>query len=147
MEWNALKIELFKSPASILLFILEENVICLPLELILVGAVDGPGGAVKVLVSGAAMSLVTCGAACACGRCGGYELVVTCVSLCAASGISVLGDEPLEGTGLTAFPNLPLNIGVWFAKSTACVTPILELFLDRARAVLLTFSLLSMVSA
>ena len=65
----------------------------------------------------ASMSIMTCGAACACGRCGGSELVVTVVLLCAASGISVLGDDPLEGTGLTAFPDLTSNIGTWFTKS------------------------------
>ena len=60
--------------------------------------------------AGAAMSLITCRDACAYGRCGGSELVGTFVLLCAASGIYVLGDEPLEGTGLTSFPELPKNI-------------------------------------
>ena len=117
---------------------MEETALCLPLELILVGAADGPGGAVKGLGAGSEISLMTCGAACACGRCGGSELVGNIVLLCAASGIFVLGDDPLEGTGLTAFPDLPSNIGAWFAKSTACVTPLQESFLDFARDALLT---------
>ena len=61
--------------------------------------------------SGVAMLLMTCGAACACGRCVGSELVGTVVLLCADYVISVLGDEPLEGTGLTAFTELTSNIG------------------------------------
>ena len=138
MDLNALNIELLNSPASIKSFILEEAVLCLPLELILRGAVYGPGGAVKGLGARAAISLMTCEAACVCGCYGGSELVLTVVALCADSGIYVPGDDPLEGTGLTAFPDLPSNIGAWFAKSTACVTPLQESFLDFARDALLT---------
>ena len=68
------------------------------------------------------------------------------MSLCAASMSSVLGGEPLEGTGLTEFSDVPSNIGAWFGKSTAHVDPLLESVLDRARAALLTFSFFSMVS-
>ena len=70
------------------------------------GGVDGYGGAVIGSGSGAAMSLMTCGAACACGRCGGSGPVGTVVSLCAVSIISVFGGDPLEGTVFTAFPEL-----------------------------------------
>ena len=56
---ESVNIELLNSPASILSFILEETVLYLPLELILGGAVDGPGGAVKGLGEGAVMSLMT----------------------------------------------------------------------------------------
>ena len=55
MDWNALNIELLKSPALILSFVLEETVFCLPLDLILVGDVDGSGGAVKGSGAGVAM--------------------------------------------------------------------------------------------
>ena len=109
-----MNIDLSNSPASILSFILEETVLYLPLEIILGGSIDGSGGAVKVSGSGAEIPLMTYGAACTCGRCGGSELVENDVLLCAASGISVLGDDPLEGTGLTAFPDLPSNVGAWF---------------------------------
>ena len=47
----------------------------------------------------AAMLLLNCRAACVCGRCGGSELVGTYVTLCAASGISVLDGEPWEKLG------------------------------------------------
>ena len=80
-----LNIELLNSPASILSLILEETVLCLPLDLIMGGAVDGYGGAVIGSVSGSVMSLTTFGAACACGCCRGSELVGTGLSLCAAS--------------------------------------------------------------
>ena len=64
------------------------------------GAIDGSGG--EEIGSGveAAMSLMTYGAACASRRCRCYGLAGTVVPLCAASGISVLGDEPREGTVL-----------------------------------------------
>ena len=90
---------------------------------------------------------MTYGSACACGHCGGSELLGTVVSLCSASVISVLCDEPFGGTGLTEFPDPPSNIGDWFAKSTACVTPLIESVLDSDRASLLTFSFFSMISA
>ena len=70
---------------------------------------------------------------------GCFVLAVTVVPLCATSVISVLGDEPWEGTGLTAFPELPSNTGAWFAKSTSCVTSLLESVLGCSRASLLTF--------
>ena len=90
MDWNTLNIELLNSPTSILSFILEETVLCLLLDLILAGTVYGYSGTVNGSGAGATMSLMTCGAACACGRCGGSELVGNVVPLCAASGISVL---------------------------------------------------------
>ena len=93
------------------------------------------------------MSLMTCGAACACGHCGGYGLAVTVVTLCAAPGISVLYDEPPEGTGSEVFLEMPSNTGAWFAKYTSCVTPLLESVLDRSRSALLTFSLFLVLSA
>ena len=71
MDWKAFNIELLNSPASILSFILEETVLYLPLELILGGAVGGPGGTVKGFGAVAVMSLVNSGAACVCGCCGG----------------------------------------------------------------------------
>ena len=107
------------------------------------GFVCGSVGTVIGSGPGAYMSLMPCGAACACGRFGGSELVGTVVSLCAAFVISVLGDDPWEVTGLTEFPELTSNIGTWFANSTSCVTPLLEIVLDRAKAELLTFSLFS----
>ena len=83
------------------------------------GAVDGSDGTVKGFGLGAAMSLMTSGADFDCGRCEGSEFVGTVVLLCAASGISVLGDDPSEGNGLTAFTEMPSNIGACFAMSTA----------------------------
>ena len=90
MDWNTLNINLLNSPTSILSFILEETVLCLLLDLILAGAVYGSSGTVNGSGSGATISLMTCGAACSCGRCGGSELVVNVVTLRAESGISVL---------------------------------------------------------
>ena len=69
------------------------------------------------------------------------------MSLCAASMSYVLGDEPFEVTGMTEISDVPSNIGAWFYKSTACVNPLLESVLDLARAALLNFSFLSMMSA
>ena len=140
MDWNTLNIDYLKSTASILSLILKETVLCLPLDLILVGSVYETGGTVKGLGSGSAMSLMTCGDACGFRCCGGYELVVTAVSLCDASVISVFGDYPLEVTGLAAFTDLTSNIGAWFAKSTSCVTPLIESVLNHARADLLNLS-------
>ena len=85
------------------------------------------------------MSLMTCGAACTCGLFEGSGLAGTVLDLCAASKISVLGDETPEGTGLSVFPKLPSNTGAWFAKSTSCVTSLLESVLGCSRASLLTF--------
>ena len=93
-----------------------------------------------------AISLMNYGSACACGHCGGSELLGIVVSLCSASVISVLCDEPFGGTGLTEFPDPPSNIGDWFAKSTACVTPLLESVLDYSKVSLLTLSLFSILS-
>ena len=67
--------------------------------------------------------------------------------MCAASMRSVIGTEPLEVTGMTEISDVPSNIGAWFAKSTACVTPLLESVLDFSRAALLILSFLSMMSA
>ena len=69
------------------------------------------------------------------------------MSLCTASMNSVIGTEPLEVTGMTEIYNVPSNIGAWFAKSTTFVTPLIESVLDIARAALLTFYFLSMMSA
>ena len=49
MDWKELNMELLNYPSSILSFIIEETVLCLPLELILGGGVGRPGGAVKSL--------------------------------------------------------------------------------------------------
>ena len=59
MYWKALNMDILNSPASIHSFILEGNILCLPLELILGGAVGGPGGAVKGFGAVAVMSLMT----------------------------------------------------------------------------------------
>ena len=67
--------------------------------------------------------------------------------MCAASMSSVLGNESFKVTGITEISDVPSNIGAWFAKSTACVTPLIESVLDCDRASLLTFSLFSMISA
>ena len=53
-----LNMEILNSHASILSFILEETILCLPLELVLGGAVGGPGGAVKGFGAVAVMSLM-----------------------------------------------------------------------------------------
>ena len=59
VDWKALNMDLLNSPASILSFILEENILCLTLELIPGGAVGGPGGAVKGFGVVTVISLMT----------------------------------------------------------------------------------------
>ena len=59
VDWKALNMELLNYPASILSFVLEETILCLPLELILGGAFGEPGGAVKGFGVVAFMSLMT----------------------------------------------------------------------------------------
>ena len=67
--------------------------------------------------------------------------------LCATSMSYVLCTDPLEVTGMTEMSDVPSKIGSWFAKSTTCVTPLLESVLDLAIAALLNFYFLSMMSA
>ena len=147
VDWNALYTELWKSIVSILYLILGETFICLPLELTLGGAVYGAGGAGMGSVLGAEISLTVCGADFACRHCGGSVLVGSVVPIWAAPVISVLGDEPPDGTGSTVFPVLTSNTGAWFEKFTSCATPLFESFLDHARAALSIVSFFFMVSA
>ena len=92
------------------------------------------------------MSMMTCGYAWACEFCGCSVLAGTVVHLCATSVISVLGDEPWEGTGLKAVPEMPSNKGAWFENYTSYMNSLIELVLYCAKDYLLTLLSLYMVS-
>ena len=61
VDCTALNIERLNSPASIISFVMEETILYLPLDLIMVGSVDGYGGALMGSGVGSEMSLITCG--------------------------------------------------------------------------------------